>query len=306
MNLHDVAQTFATEEDAVEHLVRKRWPEGVRCVKCESERIARVSSLGKTGKGRRGLFVCLACDYQFTATSGTLFHDSHLPLRKWFMAIALICEAKKGLSALQLSRHLGVQHKTAWYLFHRIRNAMAEANPTPLGGQGQIVEIDESYLGGTTRRKGVKAAKDAKIKVLGLAERGGRLHLQVIDNAKAASIRPVLEAKLDPETPKVVTDANPTYSWVLPREKHEEVVNKDLIRKRGFSGTYSVDSAIALFKRGFVGSYHKLSKDHLDSYLQEFCWRFNRRHIQPDVSADLKGSRSGRFEGEPLRRVGCP
>ena len=183
MNLHDVAQVFATDEEAHDALLRARWPQGVRCVACDSGRISRVTSKGKTGKVRRVL-ECLECGFQFTATSGTLFHDSHLPLRKWFMAIALICEAKKGLSALQLSRHLGVQHKTAWYLNHRIREAMQDKDAKPLGSEGQTVEIDEVFIGGKKRGRGVKAAKDSKIKVLGMVERNGRIRLKVVPNTK--------------------------------------------------------------------------------------------------------------------------
>jgi len=107
--------------------------------------------------------------------------------------------------------------------------------------------------------------------------------MQTISNAKAATIKPILETKVNPTTDKIVTDAAAVYALNIPAEQHEQVVNQDLIRSRGFGGTYTVDSAIALFKRGFVGSYHKLSKDHLDSYLGEFSWRFNRRHMQPDM-----------------------
>jgi transposase-like protein len=283
MNLHDVAQVFATEDDAHEALIKTRWPKGVRCVACNSDRISRVRSLGKTGKVRR-ILECLECGFQFTATSGTLFHDSHLPLRKWFMAMALMCEAKKGISALQLSRHLGVQHKTAWYLCHRIRKAMEELNAPPLGGQGKVVEIDETFVGGKKRRMGLKAARDTKISVLGIAERSGRVHLQRIDNARAATLRPLLEARVSSETDKIVTDAACVYNALIPAEKHEEGVHKNELQEQGYiSSTACVESAFSLFKRGVVGSFHRLSKDHLDGYLQEFCWRFNRRHMQPHL-----------------------
>jgi len=197
MNLHDVAKTFASEDEAVEHLIKARWPDGIHCIACDSTRISRVTSKGKTGKVRRVL-ECLECGWQFTATSGTLFHDSHLPLQKWFMAIALICEAKKSLSALQLSRHLGVQHKTAWYLNHRIREAMQDKDAKPLASEGQVVEIDEVNLGGKKRNLGIKAGKDAKIKVLGMVERNGRIRLKVIPDAKKQSLQPAIEANVSP------------------------------------------------------------------------------------------------------------
>jgi len=296
MNLLKIAQTFKTEDQALDYLVAARWPEGVRCLACGHNKVYRIDTTGKSGKPCR-LFECGECGLHFSATTGTLFHDSHLPLTKWFAAMALMAEAKKGISANQVARHIGTTYKTAWYLCHRIRNAMNEGTMPPLGGPGKIVEIDESYLGGKVRRQGVKAGRDNKVAILAMAERGGRAHLQTISNAKAASIRPVLEAHLNPETDKVVTDAACVYGTIIPAEQHEQAINKDLIRSRGFGGTYTVDSAIALFKRGFIGAYHKLSPDHLDSYLSEFSWRFNRRHMQPQMFDLLLGKV---VSGKPL------
>ena len=294
MNLHDVAQVFATDDDAHEALIKARWPEGSRCPACESDRISRITSKGKTGKVRRVL-ECLECGYQFTATSGTLFHDSHLPLRKWFMAIALICEAKKGLSALQLSRHLGVQHRTAWYLNHRIREAMQETDPTPLGGTGKVVEIDETNLGGKSRAKGVKSGKNAKIKVLGMVERSGRIRLQVIPDAKVRSLKPAIDAHVSPDA-TIATDAAYAYERIIPADRHTIGVHKDELWNHGtVRETRTVEGAFSLLKRGLVGSYHKLSGDHLEAYLNEFCWRYNRREQQKEMfDALLKNIAAGR------------
>jgi transposase-like protein len=166
MNLLNVAKNFQTEDQALDHLNKSRWPEGVRCLACQNPKVYTIATKGKTGKPCR-LFECAECGLHFSATTGTLFHDSHLPLQKWFMAMALMCEAKKGMSALQISRHIGVAYKTAWYLCHRIRKAMEELNAEPLGGQGQIVEIDETWLGGSKRhtRKTSKEKRDAKVRV---------------------------------------------------------------------------------------------------------------------------------------------
>jgi transposase-like protein len=284
MNLLNVAKNFQTEDQALDHLIKSRWPEGVRCLACQNRKVYTIATKGKTGKPCR-LFECAECGLHFSATTGTLFHDSHLPLQKWFMAMALMCEAKKGMSALQISRHIGVAYKTAWYLCHRIRKAMEELNSEPLGGHGKTVEIDETFLGGRITRRGVKVAKDAKVAILGIAERNGRVHLQKIDNAKAASIQPVLKQKLDPETEQVVTDGAPVYGHVVPSivpvSQHKVTNHKNDIREFGEVQNKTVEGAFSLFKRGVVGSYHKLSKDHLDSYLQEFCWRYNRRKLQP-------------------------
>jgi transposase-like protein len=280
VNLLKVTQTFKTEDAALDYLIRQRWPKGVRCLACDHDKVYRIATRGKTGKPCR-LFECADCRLHFSATTGTLFHDSHLPLQKWFIAMALMGEAKKGISANQIARHLGVQYKTAWHLCHRIRKAMQELNAAPLGGQGQIVEIDETFIGGRKLRKGVKAGKDAKIAVLGIAERGGRVHLQTIPNTQAAVIRPILENRLSPETKKIITDSHPTYSWLLDSEKHQVTNHRKELEEKGELSAKTIEGAFSLFKRGVIGSYHKLSKDHLDSYLQEFCWRYNRRHMQP-------------------------
>jgi transposase-like protein len=286
MNLLNVTQNFTTEDEALDYLVSQRWPDGVRCLACNHDKVYRIDTKGKTGKPCR-LFECAECGLHFSATTGTLFHDSHLPLQKWFMAMALMCEAKKGISANQIARHIGVQYKTAWHLCHRIRKAMGELNPEPLGGQGQVVEIDEAYLGGKRSRKGIKAAKDAKIPILGIAERNGRVHLQKLDRPNMVSIRPVLESKLSPNASRIVTDGAPIYSFLIPAEKHEETNHQEELRSTGTVSMKTVEGAFSLFKRGVVGSYHKLSKDHLDSYLQEFCWRYNRRHLQGDMFQTL-------------------
>jgi len=279
MNLLNVVRKFATEDQALDHLIASRWPDGVRCLACGCVKVYAITTRGKTKKPVR-LFECGDCRLHFSATTGTLFHDSHLPLTKWFMAMALMCEAKKGMSALQVSRHIGVSYKTAWYLCHRIRKAMEELNAEPLGGQGKTVEIDEAFIGGKKLRRGVKAGKNAKTVVLGIAERDGRIHMQRIENAKADSIRPVIEAKLSPETDKVITDSAAAYNWIIPVEKHEVTSHKDELETMGELSTKTIEGAFSLFKRGVIGSYHQLSKDHLDSYLQEFCWRYNRRGMQ--------------------------
>src|ERR1017187_10680111 len=203
MNLLKVVQTFATEDQALDYWVQTRWPEGVRCIACDHDKVWRIDTKGKPGKVCR-LFECADCGLHFSATTGTLFHDSHLPLTKWFAAIALMCESKKGISANQVARHIGCSYKTAWYLCHRIRNAMSEAESPMLGGPGKIVEVDETFIGGKQRGKGLKAAHDAKVKVLGIAERGGRIHLQTIPNTKALTIRPILESRVSPDTDKIV------------------------------------------------------------------------------------------------------
>src|SRR6267142_5242764 len=197
MNLLQVTKQFRNEEDALDYLVSQRWPNGVTCLGCGCQKVYRIDTKGKTGRPYRK-YECSECELHFSATTGTLFHDSHLPLQKWFMVMALMTEAKKGISALQVSRHIGVQYKTAWHLCHRIRKAMEDTSE-PLGGQGQIVEMDETFLGGKTHyRKTTKQIRERKVKVVGMVERGGRIRLKHVSNLKASTLREVYAQNVSP------------------------------------------------------------------------------------------------------------
>lgn len=278
MNLFSLAKLFPTEEAAVEYWIATRWPDGVRCVGCGHETVYRIQTMGKTGKPSL-IFECGKCALHFSPTAGTLFHDSHLPLQKWFAAIALMCEGKKGISANQMKRHLGVTYKTAWYLCHRIRRAMSDEVIDPLGSEGQVVEVDETFVGGTYRKRGSGEAKERKVKVLGIAERGGRVHLRKIKNLTAASIKPVLDAAISQDVSAIHTDGAGKYKKIIPAQKHIRG-NHHRELKTGPVSNPTIEGAFSLFKRGVVGSYHKLGVEHMDAYLGEFCWRFNRRQQQ--------------------------
>jgi transposase-like protein len=279
MNLFSLAKQFPTEEHALAHFTSARWPQGVRCLACDHDKCYLIETKGKTGKPAR-LFECAECGLHFSATTGTLFHDSHLPLQKWFMAIALMVEAKKGISAKQVQRHIGCTYKTAWYLCHRIRQAMQDGD-IPLGSRGQVVEIDETSIGGRLAGTGVKAGLANRVKVLGIVERGGRVHLQTIKDGKKDTIKPILEANLSSKAKEVVTDGGAVYGFLIPAEKHTAGNHKQEIRNTGKVSNQTIEGAFGVFKRGIVGSYHRLGTEHLDRYLGEFCWRYNRRGIQP-------------------------
>jgi transposase-like protein len=281
MNLYSLARKFPTEESALAHLIKVRWPSGVRCVGCDHGKCWSVESKDKTGKPRR-VFQCAKCKLQFSATQGTLFHDSHLPLTKWFAAIALMADAKKGISACQLQRHVGMTYKTAWYVCHRIREAMKETNPEPLGGQGRTVELDEMYVGGTEHGKGSGwKTKSPKVKVIGIAERGGRIHLQTVSSLKTEHIKPVMDAVINPDTAKIATDGAKRYLPLIPKDKHERGNHTKEMKSGNPLSNQTIEGAFSLFKRGLIGQYHQLSPWHLDRYLGEFCWRYNRRGMQP-------------------------
>ncbi|MGC1491840.1 MAG: IS1595 family transposase, partial [Candidatus Acidiferrum sp.] len=210
MKLIDVTRKFKSDEDCLDYIEKMRWPNGeIGCVHCgEVGRISKITRESKGKNQRTRLYQCLACGKQFSATSGTIFNDTHLPLTKWFMAIALICEAKKGISAKQVERHLGVNYRTAWHLCHRIREAMKEG--TLLSG---AVEADETYMSRRKPRKGRPyVQKETKDVVLGMVERGGKLRLIPVKDAKMESIGPEPSKHISPDVETIYTDAAATYA----------------------------------------------------------------------------------------------
>jgi transposase-like protein len=233
MNLYSLARKFPTEKHAHAHLIKTRWPKGVRCVACDHGKSWPIGSTNKTG-GPRRLFQCASCKFQFSATTGTLFHDSHLPLSKWFAAISLMSDAKKGISASQLARHIGMTYKTAWYVAHRIREAMRETKDIQLGDPDTSVEIDETYIGGQLRHKGSKVAHATKTMVIGMAERNGRFiwsRCLIADSSPSSRCRmPNL-----PRTPKRLSPmAIPSIRALFPeRNTREEITPRNSQRGSG-------------------------------------------------------------------------
>jgi transposase-like protein len=281
MNLLDIYKELNTEEKCLTFLEHMRWPDGVKCLSCESLRITRITAKGKLNKksGKRSpdreLYQCNECRFQFTATTGTVYHDTHLPLCKWFLAIALITESKKGISANQLSRALGVQYRTAWYLAHRIRKSMAEANPPKLSG---IVEVDETYIGG--KQRGHRSKLKNKDVVIGVRERGGPVRLVQTPDNKADTVYQVIADHVAKDAQAIMTDESPIYNFESTQfrnVRHERIKHKDKIYVRGDVHTNTVESAFSLFKRGLTGAFHAVSLKHLQRYLNEFSFRFNNR-----------------------------
>jgi len=283
MKLIDVTRKFKTDDDCLDYIEKMRWPDGqVGCVHCgEVGRISKITRESKGKNQRTRLFQCLACGKQFSATSGTIFNDTHLPLTKWFMAIALICEAKKGISAKQVERHLGVNYRTAWHLCHRIREAMKEG--TLLSG---AVEADETYMSRRKPRKGKPyVQKETKDVVLGMVERGGKLRVIPVKDAKMESIGPELSKHISPDVETIYTDAAATYAIYLSKNftgKHK-TINHIESYAQGDTHTQHIENAFSLLKRGVYGTFHKVSIKHLGRYCDEFSYRFNRRGAQLDM-----------------------
>ncbi len=287
MKLIDVPKAFATDEQCLAYLEAKRWPHGVRCPVCgakEVSTITRTVDETKTRKEkkqnkRKQLYQCLepTCKQQFSATSGTIFHDSHLPLEKWFMAIALLVDAKKSMSALQLSRHLDCNYRTAWYLAHRIREAMVDPDAPKMTG---IVEVDETYIGG--KQHGHKRKLRNKDVVIGVRERGGPVRLVHTKDATADTIFTVMKDHVSKDAEAIMTDDNPVYNFKMTQFRHvphKTIKHRRHVYAKGNVYTNTVESAFSLFKRALAGSFHQVSIKHLQRYLNEFGYRFNRREM---------------------------
>jgi transposase-like protein len=278
MKLIDVTKQFTTDDKCLDYIEKMRWPHGVGCVHCGSMSVSAI--MRTAGKNKRvRIYQCLEkeCGKQFSATSGTIFNDTHLPLTKWFMAIAMICEAKKGMSAKQLERHLGVNYRTAWHLCHRIREAMQDGGDLLTG----VVEADETYLTPKKPRKGKPYVKKEKRDIVfGMIERGGRLRLVPISDAKREIIKPMIAKHIDTNA-TLQTDAHPTYEIIAPRRMGaHRVINHNKSYAWGEVHTNTIENAFSLLKRGIYGTFHKVSIKHLARYCNEFSYRFNRRGEQ--------------------------
>jgi hypothetical protein len=292
ISIAEIFIKFSTEEQCLEYVEKMRWPDAiVRCSTCGDKNVKRIMRQSASKNKRPWFYLCLNkdCHQQFSPTAGTLFADSHLPLITWFHAIGLMLNAKKGISAKQLQRDLGIGgYKTAWYLNHRIREAMKDGIPVPLGG---IVEIDETYVGGHVRGKGMKFAKKQKQVVMGAVQRGGKLRLQHVPDAKIDTISGFVKAHLSPEVERVMTDQHHSYPTALApefTERHERVNHIIGEYVRGDVYTNTVESAFSLLKRGVIGQFHKLSGKHLHRYLAEFEYRFNRRNEEDVFIATVR------------------
>jgi len=295
ISISEIFLKFSTDDQCLDYIQNMRWPDGiVRCPTCGDKNITKYERpAGHTRKTRSVLrntkkvnrrawfYICLNadCRQQFSPTSGTLFADSHLPLITWFHAIGLMLNAKKGISARQLQRDLGIGgYKTAWYLCHRIREAMNQGDIPKLGG---IVEIDELYLGGKVSGKGQAYARKQKQVVMGAIQRKGEVRLEHVKGATVGTFREFIDANVSDDAERVMTDQHRAYPAALGEkfaDRHETVNHIIYEYVRGDVTTNSIESVFSLFRRGVTGQYHKLSAKHLHRYLSEFEYRFNRRN----------------------------
>ena len=278
-NLIDLFDKFGDEDRCRLYLEKLRWPCGVQCVRCESKKISRIK--------KRNQYHCDACNHIFSVKAGTIFHDSHLSLVKWFMAIFIISEAKKGISALQLKRTLHVTYKTAWYMCHRVREAVKDVDHSEL--LSGIVECDETFIGGKAKymhanvklRKGISSSgyrTAGKTMVMGAIQRRGDVRLKVGNKPTKEELQAFIRAKIADECEAIMTDDNKSYKGVADSNtRHETVDHMHKEYVRGDVHTNTMENVWSLFKRSIIGSYHQISVAHMDRYLDEFEFRFNNR-----------------------------
>jgi transposase-like protein len=269
MNLADLVEQFGSNDRCREYLEHLRWPDGVECPKCESKSISRINT--------RNQFDCNACRNRFSVTAGTILHDSHLALWKWFAAVYLMCESKKGLSALQLKRMLKIgSYETAWYLQHRIRSAMGDGEQRPLVG---IIEADETWHGGKRSGHGSGPyASGNKTTVVGAVERGGEIRLRMVAGRDRGTISRFLGEVVDDKAQAIYTDNWVGYKGIGDHDtRHASVNHSGREWVRGDVHTNTVENVWSLFKRSVIGSYHQVSVKHLPAYLDELEWRHNNR-----------------------------
>jgi transposase-like protein len=272
---------FHDEVKARAWLEARLWPEGPICPKCG---VVDQATLMKGKTTRAGLYQCNACREPFSVTVGTLYERSHVPLHKWLAATHLMMASKKGMSALQISRMIGVTYKTAWFLCHRIRESLRDhTHDSPLGGDGVVVEADETYIGGKEANKhadkrivraGPGGGKEA---VVALVERGGRVRSHHVGDVTAATLRPILTTQINSAS-HLMTDTARMYPAIGEQFAAHSMVNHSIGEYvRGDASTNTVESYFAILKRGVVGTFHHVSSQHLKRYVGEFDYRYNTR-----------------------------
>lgn len=324
------APMFQNEDAARQHLEAQRWPDGPVCPHCGCTgdqhitaikgAFSRPSKAHPEGVERKGLYQCNGCRKQFTVTVGTVFESSKVPLHKWLLATYLLTSSKKGMSAHQLHRTIGVTYKTAWFMFHRIREAMKEdtASSGPIGGEGKIVEADETYFGQVdnprktrtdgTPYKGSKKGRGPANKraVVSLVERGGRARSFHVKHATKASVREILVKNASRKS-KLFTDESKLYTTTGEEfAAHRTVHHASGEYVRGEVHSNTVENYFSVFKRGMRGIYQHCGEAHLQRYLTEFDFRYNRRSKLGIGDAERHNQLLRMVEGKRLtyRRIG--
>lgn len=289
-----------SDDQCREFLEAGRWPNGPVCPKCGADNPYRIERRSKSKNIVKSLYRCRACRKDYTATVGTIFEDSKIPLQKWFAAIYLMASSKKGMSAHQIHRQLDITYRSAWFMCHRIREAMKSKDFTPLNG---VVEADETYVGGKPRghseHRKAKAAKelrahgilatnnrggrtvesyDRKTPVFGMVERGGRVRSMPIPHPDKSKVRKALADNIDFDNAALMTDESPLYHGIGNHLPHGMIRHKSEY-VRGAVHTQGIEGYWAILKRGLYGTFHHVDAEYLGCYLSEFDFRYNQRKV---------------------------
>ena len=270
---------FQDEDKARTYLEAQRWPNGAVCPHCGGdERIYPVKPQQQKGTSiRKGIYQCNDCDKQFTVTVGTVFERSKVPLHKWLLATYLICSSKKGISTKQIERSLGVTYKTAWFMMHRIREAMREKETGKLGGGGRFVEVDETYLVKKTKRYDKKRTIYDNEKVITLVERDGAARSFHVKRVTSGTAKRILNEQVFKDT-AIITDQSSIYPRATKDYAGHATVNHSIHEyARGAIHTNTIEGYFSILKRGLTGIYQHWSSQHLKRYLSEYDFRYTYR-----------------------------
>jgi len=286
MKTSKIQEYFNDPAKAEEFITKLRWANNSVCPHCKAlDNIYTLTPKTKSTTSRKSLklYKCAECRKQFTILTGSIFEDSHIPLNKWLNAFYLICSSKKGISAHQLHRMLGIAYRSAWFMAHRIRLAMSQE---PLASKlSGIVEADESYIGGKTKRKSDKRklsrgrGSERKTVVFSLVERGGRVRSQKVETVSGKNLKQIIRDNVE-ESSQIMTDEYPAYNG-LKKEfaSHKTVDHGREQYVKGIAYTNTAENFFSILKRGITGVFHHVSRQHLDLYLHEFDFRYSERKI---------------------------
>ena len=281
MNLAELSKM--TEEEAREYLENIRWPNGTVCAHCGSKNVTKLNNKASGARKKRaGLYKCKDCRKQFTVTCKTIFESSRIPIRKWIMAYHLMCSSKKGISALQLSRNLGLVYKSAWFMCHRIRHAMVQEPLKNLLQGG--VEVDETYVGGKPRKYSGRQSKrgrgTTKIPVVVLVQRNGEARVKVMRKLTGKNLKGAILNNVHKDS-TIYTDEYNAYKGIGKHFTggHKAVMHSIGQYKKEDAHTNTAECYFSLLKRGVIGAFHHVSEFHLPKYCNEFNFRWNYRRI---------------------------